>query len=68
MSLIAAAPRFCRNQAVRFLGGEGTITGYQPNAGTWTYTVEMPMGPEPSMGRVGHETTITLLESDLEAL
>ncbi|MBD2460315.1 hypothetical protein H6G89_04590 [Oscillatoria sp. FACHB-1407] len=68
MSLTATAPRFCRDQAVRFLGGEGTIKSYQSDAGHWTYLVEMPMGPEPEMGRIGYETTITLLESDLEAL
>lgn len=65
---LTTVPRFGRDQTVRFVGGEGKVKGYRPNAGTWTYTVEMPLGPEPSMGRVGHETTIMLLESDLEAL
>jgi len=29
-----------------------------PESGTWTYVVEMELGPEPDMGRVGSETMI----------
>lgn len=60
-------PRFDKNQTVRFVGGEGQIREYHSDAGTWTYIVEMPLGPEPAIGRVGYETTIMLLEPDLEA-
>jgi len=34
----------------------------RPESGTWTYVVEMELGPEPDMGRVGSETMILLLK------
>lgn len=64
---LTSVPQFDKNQTVRFVGGEGRVRGYHSDAGTWAYTVEMPMGPEPTMGRIGYETTIMLLEPDLEA-
>ncbi|HEY9696247.1 MAG TPA: hypothetical protein V6D10_03225 [Trichocoleus sp.] len=60
-----AIPRFNRNQPVRFVGGQGTIRSYHPESGSWKYLVEMEMGPEPDVGRIGYETTVLLLESDL---
>ena len=60
-----ATPRFYRDQNVRFIGGQGTVRSYHPESGSWKYLVEMEMSPEPDIGRVGQETTIVLLESDL---
>lgn len=65
ISAIASEPRFNKNQTVRFLGGVGRILSYQPEYSTWTYAIEMEMGPEPSMGRIGAETRILLHESDI---
>jgi hypothetical protein len=51
---------------VQFSGGVGTIKSYQPNSNnTWTYAIEMEMGPEPNFGRVGFETTILLQETEI---
>ncbi|MEP1079156.1 hypothetical protein NDI52_27485 [Leptolyngbya sp. PL-A3] len=60
-----AAPRLRKGQKVRFIGGSGVIKGFQPEAGAWSYFVEMEMGPEPEMGRIGYETTILLSQADL---
>jgi hypothetical protein len=60
-------PKFSQNQFVRFIGGEGKVRHFQPASGGWFYTVEMEMGPEPEMGRVGYETMIVLPETDLAA-
>jgi len=49
---------------VCFVGGVGKIRSCRPESGTWTYVVEMELGPEPDMGRVGSETMI-LLEADI---
>lgn len=65
MAQLKTRPKYQPNQQVNFLGGEGTIRGFFPSAGTWTYAVEMTMGPEPEMGRIGAETTVLLLETDL---
>jgi hypothetical protein len=62
---ITEVPRFRKGEKVEFVGGVGTIKSYQVEAGTWTYTVEMAMGPEPEMGRIGAETTVLLNEFDL---
>ena len=64
----ANAPNFCRNQRVRFIGVEGTVKSYRSEADTWIYLIKMSMGPEPDFGRVGEETTIVLLESELRAV
>ena len=62
------APNFCRDQRVHFVGGEGTVESYRSEADTWIYLIKMSMGPEPDFGRVGGETTIVLVESDLWAV
>lgn len=59
------APQFRQGQRVQFIGGAGTIRSLRPDSGSWTYQVEMEMGPEPAMGRIGFETTIVLSEADL---
>lgn len=61
----AAYPKFNVNQQVRFAGGTGTIRHYQPDSGTWSYVIEMELGPEPDIGRIGFETTIWLTESEI---
>ncbi len=61
-------PRFNTNQIVHFVGGIGTIKNLRPDSGTWTYAVEMEMGPLPDVGRVGFETTILLQESDIQGV
>lgn len=53
---------------VCFPGGTGTIRRCHLESGTWAYTVEMALGPEPNLGRVGSETTILLHEADIEEL
>ncbi len=60
-----ATPRFCKDQIVWFVGGTGRVKSYQPDADSWFYSVEMEMGPEPDMGRIGFETTILLHETDI---
>jgi len=60
-----STPQFCKGQQVRFVGGAGTIKSFQPDSGSWSYQVEMEMGPEPDMGRIGYETTVVLYESDM---
>lgn len=60
-------PLFRRMQWVSFIGGEGIVRSYKPNAGTWTYLVEMPLGLDPDFGRVGAETMVLLHEVDLRA-
>lgn len=62
------SPKFNRSEIVRFLGGVGTIKSLQPTAGTWIYRVEMELGPEPKMGRIGSETTVLLYESDIDEM
>jgi hypothetical protein len=42
------------------------VKNYQFKPGYVTYLVEMEMGPEPEMGRIGQETTVCLFESDLK--
>jgi hypothetical protein len=61
----ATVPQFDKGQRVNFVGGSGTIKNYHPELSNWVYLVEMDMGPEPEMGRVGYETTILLPQSDL---
>jgi hypothetical protein len=61
-------PRFSKDQMVCFVGGVGTIRSCRPESGTWTYVVEMELGPEPDMGRVGSETRILLIEADIHAV
>ena len=61
-------PQFHLNQRVYFVGGCGTVKHCQPYAQTWTYAVEMELGPEPEMGRLGSEATILLYESEIQGL
>jgi hypothetical protein len=61
-------PKFSQEQMVCFPGGTGTIRRCHLESGTWAYTVEMALGPEPDLGRVGSETTILLHEADIEEL
>ncbi|MDZ8053621.1 MAG: hypothetical protein RMX68_007575 [Aulosira sp. ZfuVER01] len=58
-------PKFSQGQTVEFIGGEGMIVKCSPNSQTWAYLVEMQMGEEPEMGRIGSETTILLFEMDI---
>lgn len=67
-SRTSPAPKFKQNQQVSFLGGTGKIKTYLPDAGCWAYEIEMELGPEPDMGRVGPETTIVLYEADIQGL
>ncbi|MBV8886854.1 MAG: hypothetical protein JO235_23060 [Chroococcidiopsidaceae cyanobacterium CP_BM_RX_35] len=60
-------PSFSHAQQVSFVGGQGIVRSYRPEAGTWTYLVEMPLGREPNFGRVGAETMVFLDEADLHA-
>lgn len=60
-------PKFSQEQRVCFSGGTGTIRNCHLESGTWAYAVEMALGPEPDLGRVGSETTILLYEADLQA-
>ena len=62
---VMTTPRFNKGQKVCFVGGVGTIKNCRPDSGMWTYNVEMELGPEPEMGRVGSETTILLDEADI---
>lgn len=59
-------PKFCKEQQVFFLGGWGIIKNSFLSAGKWLYLVEMELGPEPEMGRIGPETTILLYQTDLQ--
>lgn len=65
-ALLANSPKFQKDQRVQFLGGTGSIKTYQPAAGRWIYEIEMELGPQPPMGRVGPETRILLCESDIQ--
>lgn len=67
-TLLANNPKFHKEQRVRFLGGTGNIKTYQPAAGRWIYEIEMELGPQPPMGRVGPETRILLCESDIQGV
>jgi len=63
---VMTRPRYAKGQIVGFVGGVGTIRSRRLDSCTWTYAVEMEMGPEPDMGRVGYETTILLDEADIQ--
>ena len=65
MAVAVAGPKFQRWQQVNFSGGSGTVKSYQAEAGSWSYVIQMEMGPEPEFGRVGSETEILLFETDL---
>lgn len=65
---VVTKPKFYNGQIVNFMGGEGFINNYRFESGNWEYLVQMPMGPEPEMGRVGYETMIWLSEVDIYSL
>lgn len=65
ITALKKTPKFDREQRVAFLGGSGVVKNLYPEAGTWSYLIEMEMGPEPDMGRIGSETRIVLLEPDI---
>lgn len=65
MTTVATLPKFKKEQQVSFIGGLGIIKGYLAEANTWTYLIEMEMGLEPEMGRIGSETTVLLPEIDI---
>lgn len=65
MATTLTTPRFRQGQIACFIGGKGIIRNCQPDSGSWSYLVEMEMGPEPKTGRIGHETTVRLFETDL---
>jgi hypothetical protein len=58
---------FSHGQLVKFIGGEGTIKSFKFEDRAWTYLIEMPMGLEPTFGRVGAETMVLLKETELRA-
>ncbi len=60
-------PQFRKEQRVSFLGGVGTVKNYLPDSNSWTYAIEMELGPEPEMGRIGPEAMILLPETDIQA-
>ncbi|MBD2215358.1 hypothetical protein H6G64_11785 [Calothrix sp. FACHB-156] len=60
-----AIPKFSPGETVEFIGGMGMIVKCSPNSDTWVYHVEMAMGAEPEIGRIGYETTVVLLETDI---
>ncbi|WP_281063317.1 hypothetical protein [Leptolyngbya sp. Cla-17] len=41
------------------------MRSHNSDADTWTYLIEMTLGPEPNFGRVGAETMVLLSETDL---
>lgn len=61
-------PIFFRDQQVLFTGGSGTIKNCFPDSGAWLYQVEMELGPEPEMGRMGAEATILLHQTEIQPL
>jgi hypothetical protein len=66
-SICNVVPRFRPKQRVRFVGGEGVVRNYNSGIRGVMYLIEMALGPEPSFGRIGPETTIILNEADLRA-
>lgn len=68
MAAVMTIPKFNRDQFVRFIGGQGKVREFRADSGNWSYLVEMEMGEEPEMGRIGFETMILLSEADLNVL
>lgn len=67
MIAILIAHIFNHGQFVKFIGGEGVIKSFKFEDLNWTYLVEMPLGIEPTFGRVGAETMIWIEETELRA-
>ena len=61
-------PKFCPFQQVYFLGGMGKIVSRFTEAGKWMYAIEMPLGKEPEIGRIGSETIILMQENEIKQL
>lgn len=61
-------PKFRPFQQVYFLGGMGKIMYCFADAGKWMYGVEMPLGKEPHIGRIGSETIILMQENEIHAI
>ena len=68
MKTLSTSPKFCPHQQVHFLGGNGTIRFFHPDGNNWLYGVEMPLGTEPDLGRIGHETVVLIPETELYVL
>ncbi|NJL61729.1 MAG: hypothetical protein HC903_07745 [Methylacidiphilales bacterium] len=67
-STFVAVPKFRHHQMVHFIGGEGVIKSFQSEADTWIYKIEMVMNPDVDIPRIGYETTVFILESEIELL
>ena len=67
MSQLLNAPKFREQQQVCFAGGQGTILSLQADGIDWLYSVEMPLGAEAEMGRIGYETIILMPETELNS-
>lgn len=63
-----APHKFSTNQLVEFVGGTGVVVKVNLESGIWTYTVAMPMQPEPPMGRIGAETWLLLHETEINSI
>lgn len=68
MTTVVSKPKFSPDQSVCFIGGKGTVKEFRADAGRWSYVVEMELGDEPEMGRIGYETMLLLSETDLNAI
>jgi hypothetical protein len=53
------------NSRKRCIGGLGNIIQCHPNSGHWSYLIQMEIGSEPEMGRIGYETTIILFDTSI---
>jgi hypothetical protein len=60
-------PNFHCAQRVQFVGGSGIVRSYKPEADSWSYLIEMELGPEPDFGRIGAEAMVIITEADLDA-
>lgn len=60
--------RFKYDQKVYFTGGIGIVKDCCFDSGRWFYTIEMPLGVEPNMGRIGPENQILLEEMEVQAI
>ena len=61
-------PKFLPFQQVHFLGGMGKIVSCFTDSGKWMYAVEMPLGKEPEVGRIGSETIILMQEAEIKRI
>lgn len=60
------SPQFQTGQSVSFVGGVGTIRSRKSNSGRWIYVIDMPLGELPNFGRIGSESSVLLIEADLQ--